>query len=284
MQRFRVHLDVCCFDLHEAEAMARRVAGLELRSAEESSRCARSRRPSRALVSPLLMAIAPAMAQNPQADYAACDQYARQAAEPYRNQANLQGVGSALVGAGLGAALGGAIGGGRGAGIGAASGALAGTGVGAASSSAASGQVQEIYNSYFYSCMQSRQAAYGAPAYGASGLCAAGIRRAGLRCTRIPAAVFDLLRISAITTRAAAGLERGGDMRQHGEGKSTEPVSRRSRACRLRPTARNRSSTTGCSCWCCSTRRSGASRARPPQRWSRLCGVPGWWPACPGRT
>ncbi len=112
------------------------------------------------------MAIAPALAQNPQADYAACDQYARQAAEPYRNQANLQGVGSALVGAGLGAALGGAIGGGRGAGIGAASGALAGTGVGAASSSAASGQVQEIYNSYFYSCMQSRQA-YGAPAYGA---------------------------------------------------------------------------------------------------------------------
>ncbi|MGE0257975.1 MAG: hypothetical protein AB7H71_19720 [Alphaproteobacteria bacterium] len=118
-----------------------------------------------------LMGIAPAMAQNPQADYAACDQYARQAAEPYRAQANLQGVGSALVGAGLGAALGGAIGGGRGAGIGAASGALAGTGYGAATSSAASGQVQDIYNSYFYSCMQSRQAyaapAYGAPAYGA---------------------------------------------------------------------------------------------------------------------
>ena len=77
-----------------------------------------------------IMAITPAMAQNPQADYAACDQYARQAAEPYRNQANLQGVGSALVGAGLGAALGGAIGGGHGAGIGAASGALAGTGSG----------------------------------------------------------------------------------------------------------------------------------------------------------
>ena len=114
-----------------------------------------------------LTAIAPAMAQNPQADYAACDAYARQAAEPYRNQANLQGVGSALVGAGLGAALGGAVGGGRGAGIGAASGAIAGGGLGAVNSSNASGQVQEIYNSYFANCMNSRGAAYGAPAYGA---------------------------------------------------------------------------------------------------------------------
>ena len=67
-----------------------------------------------------LTAIAPAMAQNPQADYATCDAYARQAVQPYLNQANAQGVGSALVGAGLGAALGAAIGGGRGAGIGAA--------------------------------------------------------------------------------------------------------------------------------------------------------------------
>ena len=68
-----------------------------------------------------LTAITPAMAQNPQADYATCDAYARQTVQPYLNQANAQGVGSALVGAGLGAALGGAIGGGRGAGIGAAS-------------------------------------------------------------------------------------------------------------------------------------------------------------------
>src|SRR4051794_2079236 len=115
-----------------------------------------------------LIAIAPAMAQNPQADYAACDSYARQAAEPYRNQANMQGVGTALVGAGLGAALGGAIGGGHGAGIGAASGAIAGTGLGAANSSAASGQVQDVYNSYFANCMQSRGGSYGAPAYGAA--------------------------------------------------------------------------------------------------------------------
>ena len=113
------------------------------------------------------------MAQNPQADYAACDAYARQAVQPYLNQANAQGVGSALVGAGLGAALGAAIGGGRGAGIGAASGALGGTMVGAGNSAYASADIQNMYNSYFASCMQSRgarpmaQPAYGAPAYGA---------------------------------------------------------------------------------------------------------------------
>jgi hypothetical protein len=113
-------------------------------------------------------AIAPAIAQNPQADYAACDAYARQAVQPYLNQANAQGVGSALVGAGLGAALGAAIGGGRGAGIGAASGALGGTMVGAGNAAYASADIQNMYNSYFASCMQSRgSAAYGAPAYGA---------------------------------------------------------------------------------------------------------------------
>jgi hypothetical protein len=115
-----------------------------------------------------LTAIAPAMAQNPQADYAACDAYARQAVQPYLNQANAQGIGSALVGAGLGAALGGAIGGGRGAGIGAASGAIAGTGMGIGNAQYASADVQQYYNSYFASCMQSRGgSAYGAPAYGA---------------------------------------------------------------------------------------------------------------------
>ena len=113
-----------------------------------------------------LTAITPAMAQNPQADYATCDAYARQVVQPYLNQANAQGVGSALVGAGLGAALGGAIGGGRGAGIGAASGAIAGTGMGVGNAQFASAQVQDMYNSYFASCMQSRgAAAYGAPAY-----------------------------------------------------------------------------------------------------------------------
>src|SRR3954452_8983279 len=114
-----------------------------------------------------LTAIAPAMAQNPQADYATCDSWARQSVQPYLNQANAQGIGSALVGAGLGAALGGAIGGGRGAGIGAASGAVGGTMVGANNSAYASADIQNMYNSYFASCMQSRGAAYGAPAYGA---------------------------------------------------------------------------------------------------------------------
>src|SRR3954453_21493276 len=115
-----------------------------------------------------LTAIAPAMAQNPQADYATCDAWARQSVQPYLNQANAQGIGSALVGAGLGAALGGAIGGGRGAGIGAASGAIVGTGAGASNAQYASADVQNMYNSYFASCMQSRGgSAYGAPAYGA---------------------------------------------------------------------------------------------------------------------
>jgi hypothetical protein len=115
-----------------------------------------------------LTGITPALAQYPQADYAACDAYARQAVQPYLNQANAQGVGSALVGAGLGAAFGAALGGGRGAGIGAASGALAGTGVGVANAQVSSAQIQEYYNSYFYSCMQSRQAPSYAPppAYG----------------------------------------------------------------------------------------------------------------------
>jgi hypothetical protein len=112
-----------------------------------------------------LTAIAPAMAQNPQADYATCDAWARQSVQPYLNQANAQGIGSALVGAGLGAALGGAIGGGRGAGIGAASGAVGGTMVGASNSAYASADIQNMYNSYFASCMQSRGAGYGAPAY-----------------------------------------------------------------------------------------------------------------------
>lgn len=113
-------------------------------------------------------AVAPAAAQNVYADYAVCRQYAEQAVAPYLNQANAQGVGSALVGAGLGAALGAAVGGGRGAGIGAAGGALAGTGVGAANAQVASGQIQQMYDSYYNTCMQSRQGysqPYGAPAY-----------------------------------------------------------------------------------------------------------------------
>src|SRR5712691_8232885 len=63
-----------------------------------------------------------------------CRQYADQATQPIRDQANSQAVGSTLLGAGMGAALGAAIGGGRGAGIGAASGAAAGAMGGAANS------------------------------------------------------------------------------------------------------------------------------------------------------
>src|SRR3954470_1235724 len=100
-----------------------------------------------------LTAIAPAMAQNPQADYATCDAWARQAVQPYLNQANAQGIGSALVGAGLGAALGGAIGGGRGAGIGAASGAIVGTGAGVSNAQYAAAGLQQQYDAFYAQCM-----------------------------------------------------------------------------------------------------------------------------------
>lgn len=116
----------------------------------------------------LLAVSAAATAQTPYHDDLVCRQYAESAIAPYRDQANVAGVGSALVGAGLGAALGAAIGGGRGAGIGAASGAIAGTGVGVANAQQYSGQLQQAYTSYYYSCMQSRQPAGYAqqPAYG----------------------------------------------------------------------------------------------------------------------
>src|SRR4051794_8143400 len=81
-----------------------------------------------------LTAIAPAMAQNPQADYATCDAWARQSVEPYLNQANAQGIGGPLAGAGLGEAFGGGIGGGRAVGIGRGRGAVGGTRVGAKNS------------------------------------------------------------------------------------------------------------------------------------------------------
>src|SRR5260370_11464485 len=55
-----------------------------------------------------------------------CRQYADQATQPMRDQANSQAVGSTLLGAGMGAALGAAVGGRRGAGLGAAPGAAAG--------------------------------------------------------------------------------------------------------------------------------------------------------------
>src|SRR3954466_13888185 len=108
-----------------------------------------------------------AMAQSPYYDDLACRQYAQQAVAPLQAQSSNNQVGSALLGAGLGAALGAAVGGGRGAGIGAASGAIGGTMVGASNSAYASADIQNMYNSYFASCMQSRAPAYGAPAYGA---------------------------------------------------------------------------------------------------------------------
>ena len=103
-----------------------------------------------------------AIAQNPYASDLACRQYADQAVAPMRAQAGTNQVGSALLGAGLGAALGAAVGGGRGAGIGAASGAIVGTGAGAANAQADAGYIQQQYNAYYYSCMQSQAPA---PAY-----------------------------------------------------------------------------------------------------------------------
>src|SRR5437868_2434423 len=110
-----------------------------------------------------------AMAQNPYTDDLACRQYAQQAVAPLQAQSNTNQVGSALLGAGLGAALGAAVGGGRGAGIGAASGAIVGTGAGVANAQGDSGYIQQQYNAYYYSCMQTRQPAppqYSAPAQG----------------------------------------------------------------------------------------------------------------------
>ena len=107
-----------------------------------------------------------AMAQSPYYDDLACRQYAEQAVAPMQAQSNTNQVGSALLGAGIGAALGGAIGGGRGAGIGAASGAIVGTGSGVANAQADAGYIQQQYNAYYYSCMQTRAPAppqYSAP-------------------------------------------------------------------------------------------------------------------------
>ncbi|HEX3865056.1 MAG TPA: YMGG-like glycine zipper-containing protein [Stellaceae bacterium] len=101
-----------------------------------------------------------------------CRQYADAQTAPMRNQANVNTVGSTLVGAGLGAALGAAVGGGRGAGIGAASGAVLGTGVGAANAQNAAADIQQQYNAYYANCMSSHGGpppGYGAPppGYGA---------------------------------------------------------------------------------------------------------------------
>jgi hypothetical protein len=93
----------------------------------------------------------------------ACRQYADQATQPMRDQANSQAVGSTLLGAGLGAALGAAVGGGRGAAIGAASGGAMGAIGGAANSADASGYIQQQWNAYYAQCMSSRSAP--APAY-----------------------------------------------------------------------------------------------------------------------
>jgi len=98
-----------------------------------------------------------------------CRQYADAQIAPMRDQVNSQGVGNALLGAGLGAALGAAVGGGRGAGIGAASGAIVGTGVGAANAQDASAYLQQQYNAYYAQCMASRSSPaqpYAAPGPG----------------------------------------------------------------------------------------------------------------------
>jgi len=113
-----------------------------------------------------------AMAQATYADDMACRQYADAQIAPMRDQVNSQGVGNALLGAGLGAALGAAVGGGRGAGIGAASGAIVGTGVGAANAQDASAYLQQQYNAYYAQCMAARTAPpprYAQPGYPAPG-------------------------------------------------------------------------------------------------------------------
>jgi hypothetical protein len=118
-----------------------------------------------ALVTALVVGNA-AMAQSPYYDDLACRQYAQQAVAPMQAQSNTNQVGSALLGAGLGAALGAAVGGGRGAGIGAASGAIVGTGTGVANAQNDAGYIQQQYNAYYYSCMQTRAPAppqYSAP-------------------------------------------------------------------------------------------------------------------------
>jgi uncharacterized protein YcfJ len=101
-----------------------------------------------------IIASGSAMAQGAYNYDAYCRQYADSAVAPMRNQAAAQGVGSALVGAGLGAALGAAAGGGRGAGIGAASGAIVGTGVGVANAQYSDAAIAQQYNAYYYQCMQ----------------------------------------------------------------------------------------------------------------------------------
>src|SRR5260370_27050832 len=112
-----------------------------------------------------------------------CRQYADQATQPIRDQANSQAVGSTLLGAGMGAALGAAIGGGRGAGIGAASGAAAGAMGGAANSADPAGYIQQQYNAYYYQCMQQGQPApapgYAQPGYAQPGYAQPGYAQPG---------------------------------------------------------------------------------------------------------
>jgi len=93
-----------------------------------------------------------------------CRQFADAQIAPMRNQANAQGVGSALVGAGLGAALGAAVGGGRGAAIGAASGGILGTGVGVANAQNSTAFLQQQFDMFYANCMAARQS--GPPGFG----------------------------------------------------------------------------------------------------------------------
>jgi len=97
-------------------------------------------------------------------DQATCEAYANQQIAPLTQQANNNGLGTALLGTALGAGLGAAIGGGRGAAIGAASGAVVGTSMGASSSARAGMGIQGQYNMYYAQCMSSKgNAVPGAP-------------------------------------------------------------------------------------------------------------------------
>jgi uncharacterized protein YcfJ len=91
-----------------------------------------------------------------QADQLMCKQYAEGQVAGQAENANMRGVGAAVLTTALGAGLGAAIGGGRGAGIGAASGALGGAGIGAYTSDNANMTIQQRYDVAFSQCMYSR--------------------------------------------------------------------------------------------------------------------------------
>jgi uncharacterized protein YcfJ len=91
-----------------------------------------------------------------QDDDAICRNFANSQVAGAPEQANVNLVGSAVVGTLLGAALGAAIGRGPGAAIGAASGTIIGTGIGANGSAWSQMSIQQRYNIAYVQCMYTR--------------------------------------------------------------------------------------------------------------------------------